>query len=71
MGLYHELPEVSDVDQVFDRVAQMLDKTYILRIPTVSSHAGAKKVYILRKKSSGGGHETIQDITLPARCVPP
>ena len=71
MGLYHELPEVSDVDQVFDRVAQMLDKTYILRIPTVSSHAGAKKVYILRKKSSGGGHETIQDSTLPARGVPP
>ncbi len=70
MGLYYELPEVGDVDQVFDRVAQMLDKTYILRIPTVSSHAGAKKVYILRKKSVGG-HETIQDIVLPPRCVPP
>ncbi|MDY7091455.1 MAG: vWA domain-containing protein [Acidobacteriota bacterium] len=70
-GIYYELSKVPEVDQVFDAIAQMLDKTYVLRIPTVSSHKGANKLYIVRKKATGGGRETIQDIHLPPRCVPP
>lgn len=71
MGFYYELSKVPDVDQVFDTVAQILDKTYIVRIPTVSSHSGVKKIYIMRRNEQYGTHETLQDLTLPARCVPP
>lgn len=71
MGFYYELSKVPEVDQIFDTVAQILDKTYIVRIPTVSSHRGANKIYILQRKSVGGGRDTLQDIILPPRCVPP
>lgn len=71
MGIYYELSKVPDVDQVFDQVAQMLDKTYIVRVPTVAAHAGAASLFLLREKSSGSGHETLQDVALPARCIPP
>jgi hypothetical protein len=71
MGYYYRLPSVSEINQLFDTVAQMLDKTYIVRIPTVSSHSGADKIYISRKKPVGSGYDTLQDIVLPPRCVPP
>lgn len=70
MGVYFQLDQVPDVDQVFDQVAQILDKTYIVRIPVLSSHRGAKKVYVLRDRGYQGSHKTLQDIVLPARCVP-
>ena len=71
MGFYYELSKVPDVEKLFDTVAQMLEKTYIVRIPTVSSHSGANKLYILRNKGYGSSRETLQDIVLPPRCVPP
>jgi hypothetical protein len=68
MGIYYPLQKVPDVDQLFEQVANALDRTYIVRIPIVSSHRGTKTVYILRRKSSGG-HDVVQDIPLPPSCT--
>ncbi len=69
MGLYMPLDGVPDVGQLFDAVANVIEKTYIIRIPMSSTHRDIKTVYILRRKSSGS-HETIQDVPLPAVCSP-
>ena len=69
MGLYHKLVDIPELEKLFETVANALDKTYIVRIPIVASHQGSKMVYILRRDEYGK-HETIQDVPLPASCIP-
>ncbi len=69
-GFYYPLPDVSRIEELFEAVANALDRTYIVRIPIVSSHQGTKTVYILQRNATGSGHSVIQDVPLPASCIP-
>lgn len=68
-GLYVPLDEVENVDRLFEMVASAIERTYIVRIPLSSRHKGLKQVYIKRRKPNGR-HDTVQDVPLPATCVP-
>ncbi len=68
-GIYVALDEVRDIDRLFETVANAIERTYVVRVPLSSRHQGLRQIYIKRRKPNGK-HDTVQDVPLPASCVP-
>ncbi len=68
-GFYVPLKSIDEIENLFEIVANSIEKTYIISIPISSTHQGLQTVYIKRRKSNGK-HETIQDVPLSPQCVP-
>jgi len=62
-GHFEHVQNVPDVDKFFDFVEEMINGTYIFKIPAVSKLDNLKMIYIMKKRSSGK-FTTIQDISV-------
>lgn len=68
-GVYVPLGEVGDLDRLFEVVANAIELTYVVRVPVSSKHSGLSQVFVKRRRANGN-HDTVQDVPLPAACIP-
>jgi len=63
-GHFEHVQNVPDVDKFFDFIEEIINGTYIFKIPAVSTLDNLKMIYIMKKRPSSGKFTTIQDISV-------